>query len=75
MFNTSTQVTALSKGDYQVMFMRFFVWDGDRASSPRTYTGAYYVAVDDYSILTVPASEHIQYKYLFAAYPQRLYAV
>ncbi|KAH9247310.1 hypothetical protein BASA81_015112 [Batrachochytrium salamandrivorans] len=55
-FKSITQTTALSKGDGQMMYMRWFSWDGDKYTTPRTYTAAYFVAVDDYSELTVPNS-------------------
>ncbi|KAL2919818.1 hypothetical protein HK105_200735 [Polyrhizophydium stewartii] len=56
LFNLSTQTSGLSKGDGQIMFMRWFTWDGDRSTSPSTYTAAFWVVVDDYSQLVVPNS-------------------
>ncbi|KAI8925563.1 hypothetical protein BC831DRAFT_498229 [Entophlyctis helioformis] len=56
LFNLSTQMSALSKGDGQIMFLRWFTWDGSRATGPRTYTAAFWLLVDDYTEMSIPNS-------------------
>ncbi|KAJ8326830.1 hypothetical protein BDV3_001466 [Batrachochytrium dendrobatidis] len=55
-FNISTQTQSLSKGDGQMMYMRWFSWDGDRSTTPKSYTAAFWVNVDDYATLSIPNS-------------------
>jgi hypothetical protein len=54
-FNLSTADRALTKGDLQLVFLRFFQYDGVVSQSPpKTYTAAFSIRVDDYSQLVVP---------------------
>ncbi|KAJ3302988.1 hypothetical protein HDV03_004268 [Kappamyces sp. JEL0829] len=56
LFVASPKTSALTIGDTQLFFLRFFAFDGDSSQTPRTYTAAYGVKVDDYAQLVVPNS-------------------
>lgn len=57
-FNVSTVRNVLSIGESQMLYMRWFSFDGigSGQTTGRSATAAFYVTVDDYSQLVIPDS-------------------